>query len=113
MIVWRAPRRSELRRGAGSGLRMRSGRLQALLEDASIPCGSRFCRSLRPIFARLARAVYVSANLKTGWRAIPEQQRKMRAIRLLALWKPNERRVMVRIFPFMPSVRPLLSRSGM
>ena len=33
----------------------------------------------------------------------------MSAMRLVALWKPKERRVMVRIFLLSPSVRPLES----
>jgi hypothetical protein len=37
----------------------------------------------------------------------PAQQSRIMAMRASALWKPNERRVMVRIFPLSPSVRPL------
>ena len=36
---------------------------------------------------------------------MPAQQSWIIAMRLSALWKPNERRVMVRTLPFKPSTR--------
>ena len=87
------------------------------LEGAAIPHdgGALLVASGSSVVVRLSPGVYLlpRANLNTGCRWSPEQQRRTRAIRLSALWKPYARLVRVRIFLFIPSVRPLLSRRGM
>ena len=59
------------------------------------------------VIAPIVAGIDKFLHLLTNWDKYLAQQRVMRAMRLEALWNPNERLVIVRILPLRPSLRPL------